>query len=85
MIAKLLMYPTEIPEGDDGATAFRDLGPLRVGPRKVCDRPALRFRKTDGRGPFASTHISSKPKDNAQASRCQVWFCGFLSGMVTAR
>lgn len=35
-IATLLVYLTEMPEGDGGATAFRDLGPLRVRPRKVC-------------------------------------------------
>ncbi|CAM9678825.1 unnamed protein product [Ectocarpus fasciculatus] len=33
-IATLLVYLTEMPEGDGGATAFRDLGPLRVRPRK---------------------------------------------------
>ena len=33
--ATLLVYLTDLPEGDGGATAFRDLGPLRVRPRKV--------------------------------------------------
>lgn len=33
--ATLLVYLTDMPEGDGGATAFRDLGPLRVRPRKV--------------------------------------------------
>ncbi|CAM9317500.1 unnamed protein product [Ascophyllum nodosum] len=33
-IATLLVYLTEMPEEDGGATAFRDLGPLRVRPRK---------------------------------------------------
>ena len=28
--ATLLVYLTDMPEGDGGATAFRDLGPLRV-------------------------------------------------------
>ncbi|CAM9704889.1 unnamed protein product [Laminaria digitata] len=32
--ATLLVYLTDMPEGDGGATAFRDLGPLRVRPRK---------------------------------------------------
>lgn len=34
-IATLLVYLTEMPDEDGGATAFRDLGPLRVRPRKV--------------------------------------------------
>lgn len=63
-IATLLVYLTELPEGDGGATAFRDLGPLRVRPRKVWENDCMRtftanYRRQNMNSMYQSNNIKT--------------------------